>query len=143
MRTTLFAAALAVALAHPAWTSAREELPQIKVHSQMGVPYVSGGADDLNRKALRRISDQYPLQLVFSKEGSDAPVTGVKVTLRDIKGNPIVEAVSEGPLFFLNPPGGRWTIEAELDGQVLTHTVDLMGRQYQQVKLKFGGTQQQ
>jgi len=112
------------------------ELP--KVHKQGGSSYVSGGVDEPRRKAMVKVAPKYPIQLIFEVHGEVNGVSGVKVTLRDIKGDAILEAVSEGPFFYINPPaGGRYTIEAEFNGEKQSMTKDLVGRRYLILDFKF------
>ena len=54
----------------------------------------------------------------------------MKVTLIDYKGDKVVETLAEGPIFFANPPAGRWILQAELDGEKFSKTVDVNGRFY-------------
>jgi hypothetical protein len=109
-----------------------------KVHKQGGSTYVSGGVDQPQRKAMFKVAPKYPIQLIFEVHGEVDGVTGVKVTLRDIKGEAILEAVSEGPYFYINPPaGGRYTIEAEFNGEKRSMTKDLVGRRYLILEYKF------
>ena len=129
MRPTLFGIALAVALVLPT-ASAKEDLPEIKVHRQGGIPYICGGVDPLERKAIKKLAERYQVQLSFAREGSTEPLAGVKVTLVDYKGDKMLEVACEGPIFFANPPAGRWIIEAELNGEKVSRTVDVNGRFY-------------
>ncbi len=109
-----------------------------KVHKQGGSSYVSGGVDEPRRKAMVKVAPKYPIQLIFEVHGEVNGVSGVKVTLRDIKGEAILEAVSEGPYFYINPPaGGRYTIEAEFNGEKKSMTKDLVGRRYLILEYKF------
>ena len=109
-----------------------------KVHKQGGSTYVSGGVDASQRKAMFRVAPKFPIQLIFEVHGEVDGVSGVKVTLRDIKGDAILEAVSEGPYFYINPPaGGRYTIEAEFNGEKRSMTKDLVGRRYLILEYKF------
>ena len=99
---------------------------------------MSGGVDEPHRKAMFKVAPKYPIQLIFEVRGEVDGVTGVKVTLRDIGGNAILEAVSEGPYFYINPPaGGRYTIEAEFNGEKQSMTKDLVGRRYLILEYKF------
>jgi hypothetical protein len=94
--------------------------------------------DEPQRKAMVKVAAKYPIQLIFEVHGGVDGVSGVKVTLRDIKGDAILEAVSEGPYFYINPPaGGRYTIEAEFDGEKQSTTKDLVGRRYLILDFKF------
>jgi hypothetical protein len=124
--------ALLATLLVPALAGAAQQQPfaDIKVHKQSGIQYVSGGKDEAERKEMQRIANKYPMQLIFTGDGKPEGVTGVKVTVTDMKGEHVIEAVSEGPFFYFNPPSGRWTMDAEVDGQTVTRTVDLIGRRY-------------
>jgi hypothetical protein len=115
-----------------------DEVEPPKVHKQGSSTYVSGGVDEPQRKAMFKVAPKYPIQLIFEVRGEVDGVTGVKVTLRDIGGNAILEAVSEGPYFYINPPaGGRYTIEAEFNGEKQSMTKDLVGRRYLILEYKF------
>ncbi len=117
---------------------AKEELPELKVHKQSDVAYISGGADPLERKAMHRLSGRYWMQFSISAGEDAVNVTGVKVTLRDIRGVALMETTSEGPLFFMTPPqGGRYTVEFVHDGETISHTMDLVGRRYIQMEIRF------
>jgi len=137
MKKQTFAAVLAIVLTAPALSAAREELPAMKVRHESGIDYVSGGMQELERKAMGKLAERFQVQLRFSKEGSDEKVSGVKVTLIDYKGDKMLEKLSEGPLFFVSPPPGRWTLEAELDGDKFSKTVDINGRFYINLDIKF------
>ncbi len=50
----------------------------------------------------------------------------------------MIEAVSDGPYFYMNPPaGGRFVIDAEYNGEKQTMTKDLVGRRYLVLEFKF------
>ncbi|HVY05984.1 MAG TPA: hypothetical protein VHB46_08400 [Burkholderiales bacterium] len=133
----LAAAAIAAALALPA-AHAADEVEPPKVHKQGGSTYVTGGYDPAERKAMFKIANKFPIQLIFEVEGQDLDMKGVKVTLTDLSGNALIEAVSEGPYFYMNPPaGGRFTIDAEYRGEKQSMTKDLVGRRYLVLEYKF------
>lgn len=119
--------ALALGIAAPA--VADEAALGIKVRRQSGISYISGGLGD-QAKAFEQVAPKYPVQLLFTQGGEHTPITGVKLTVRDVKGDALLEAASEGPLFYLNTPSGRWTFEAEYAGETITKTKDLTGRRY-------------
>ena len=108
-----------------------------EVHKKYGVKYVSGGMDPEERKQMANIGRRFPIHLHFIVEGSDKPISGVMVTARDVKGEVYLEAESEGPLFFFEATGGRFTIEAEYKGEKLSETKDLVGRRYLLLEYKF------
>lgn len=131
-RLTLLAAFSAGALA-----AQQQPFADIPVRKQSGINFVSGGMTDDERKEMQRISNKYPMQLVFIAGDNQAPIKGVKVTVKDLKGSPQIEALADGPYFFFNPPSGRWIMDAEYDGEVVSRTVDLIGRRYIVLEFKF------
>ena len=134
VRLMLLAAFCGTALA-----AQNEPLANIPLHKQSGINYVSGGMTDDERKEMQRIANKYPMQLVFIAGDNQAPVKGVKVTVKDLKGSPQIEAVADGPYFYFNPPSGRWIMDAEYNGEVVSRTVDLIGRRYILLEFKFKG----
>ena len=138
MKTKLcVAAGLLFVLAAPALHAADEVEPP-KVHKQGASTYVTGGSGEAQRKALFKIANKFPIQLIFEVKGQEGDISGVKVTLTDQTGNALIEAVSEGPYFYINPPaGGRFIIDAEYNGEKLTMTKDLVGRRYLVLEFKF------
>jgi hypothetical protein len=133
--------ALAVLAATAGSVAAQQHRPyaDIPVHQQSGIPYVSGGMTDAERKEMQRIANKYPMQLIFIRGESKEPINGVKVVVKDIKGNPQIEATADGPYFYFNPPSGRWTMDVELNGEVVSRTVDLVGRRYILLEFQFKG----
>jgi len=121
----------------PALAQHSKQLADIPIHKQSGIQYVSGGVTDLERQEMQRIANRYPMQLILVVEGAAPEVRGVKITVKNIKGEKDIEAVSDGPLFYFNPPSGRWTMEAEYDGEKISRTVDLVGRRYIVLEFKF------
>jgi hypothetical protein len=129
--------ALVMALAGPALQAAEGVEPP-KIHRQGGSSYATGGIGAEQRKALFKIAPKFPIQLIFEVEGQPEDISGVKVTLNDQSGNVLIEAASEGPYFYMNPPaGGRFTIDVEYNGEKQTKTKDLVGRRYLVLEFKF------
>jgi hypothetical protein len=131
--------ALAWALALPPAAAQQKPLADIPVRKQSGIPFVSGGMTAAERQEMQRIANKYPMQLVLTAEGQPPELRGVKIKVRDLRGDTLIEAVAEGPLFYFNPPSGRWTMEAELNGETVTRTVDLVGRRYIVLEFHFKG----
>ena len=110
-----------------------------KVRKQGGSTYMTGGAQDAQRMAMGKVAPKYPIQLVFLSANPESDMSGVKVTLRNVSGDAILEASSEGPHFFINPPaGGRYTFDIEYNGEKKSVTKDLVGRRYLVLEFKFG-----
>lgn len=101
----------------------------IKVRKQSGINYITGGLGD-EAKAFEQLAPRYPVQMIFTVAGEHAQIRDVKVTVRDVKGDSVLDAVSEGPLFYVNTPSGRWTFEAEWNGEKQAKTKDQTGRRY-------------
>jgi hypothetical protein len=128
---------LLIALAAPLLQAADEVEPP-KVRKQGATTFVTGGTGEAQRKALFKIANKFPIQLIFEVEGQEGDISGVKVTLTDQSGNALIEAVSDGPYFYMNPPaGGRFVIDAEYNGEKQTMTKDLVGRRYLVLEFKF------
>lgn len=127
-----------VLLSGAAGAFAEEEVEPPKIHRQGGSTYVSGGATEEDRKALFKLAPKFPIQLIFQVDGEVKDVSGVRVQVRDTTGDLLVDAVSDGPYFYCNPPsGGRFTIDAEYNGQKQSQTKDLVGRRYLVLEYKF------
>jgi len=137
LTTTIFLLALGTG------AFAKEDLPPIKVHHEAGVAYAYGGMDPLERKALGKVAERFQVQLAFSREGTNERLSGVKVTMIDYKGDKAVEKVIDGPIFFANPPAGRWTLQAEYAGETFSKTVDVNGRFYITLSIQFKGGESQ
>lgn len=102
-----------------------------KISRQGEYTFISGGVSDEERAALDVLAPRYPIQLIFRSAGGLDGVKGVTVRVRNVSGDLMVEAVSQGPYFFVNPPAsGRFTLEAEYNQEKLSMTKDLVGRRY-------------
>jgi hypothetical protein len=109
------------------------------VHKQSDIPYVSGGSTEDEARALHKVANKYPMQLRFAVGDDPSAGKGVHVTIRNLKGETVIDALSDGPVFYFNPPSGRWTIDAEYKGEVVSKTVDLIGRRYIGLQFDFKG----
>ena len=94
-------AGLLIALAAPMLQAADEAEPP-KVHKQGASTYVTGGSGEALRKALFKIANKFPIQLIFEVEGQEADISGVKVTLTDLSGNANNEFVFNQNIAFKN-----------------------------------------
>jgi hypothetical protein len=92
-----------------------------------GITHVSGGFGLEERQALSDVSGDYSLKLVFAAKGSGAYVADVKLSITDMKGQKILETVSNGPWFFAKLAPGRYKITAEAAGQSQVQQVTVGG----------------
>jgi len=123
----------------PAWAQDKAEPVEIPVKKQSGIQYVSGGMNEAEKKALQKVANKYPMQLVFTGPNPEQELEGVKITVIDLRKDKIIEAVSAGPWFYFNPPSGRYTMVAEYQGESVERTVDLVGRRYIVLEFHFEG----
>ena len=91
--------------------------PILQPVTEAGITYVSGGIGLEERQALNEVTGDYNLKLVFAEKGSGAYVADVKLWIMNMKGQKILEAVSDGPWFFVKLAPGRYKITAESEGK--------------------------
>lgn len=83
--------------------------PQVRLYNK--IPYMSGGFGLEERETLRAMGKKDNLELSFALGNRDY-LGGAKVLIKDEKGKRVLEAVSDGPLFFAKLPAGDYTILA-------------------------------
>lgn len=128
----LLIALLAFAMSVPTWAD-----DAIAVHKKWGIKYASGGMTAEQKTAMQELAPKFPIHLFFYVKGSKTPIRGVKVTARDVLGEVVLQAEAEGPMFLIDADDGRYTIEAEYNGEKLSETKDLVGRRYLVLQYEF------
>jgi hypothetical protein len=93
--------------------------------TQGNVTFVSGGAGDEDRDALKAMENQYNLRLLFAVRGSGAFLAGVNVTLTDAQGHVALDTTSDGPIFYAHVPAGRYKLTVSDQGQSQSATVSV------------------
>lgn len=91
--------------------------PVLQPVTEDGITYVSGGNGLEERQALNEVSGDYNLKLVFAEKDSGSYLADVKLSIMNMKGQKVLEAVSDGPWFFVKLVPGRYKITAETAGQ--------------------------
>jgi hypothetical protein len=81
-----------------------------------GIPYISGGVGRDERQALRHISKEDNLQLIFAARNKDY-LGNVEVQIADAKGHQVLKAFSPGPWLFTRLLAGKYTVRATTLGQ--------------------------
>ena len=103
-----------------------------------GVPTLSGGIGEEERRLLEAVDDKFNLKLVFALDRSAAPTSGapapllsdVDVTITDDDDRVLLETTAGGPWFYAQLPRGRYKVVAQKDGTALERTVQVgWGRQ--------------
>ena len=92
------------------------------------ISHISGGIGLDDRKMFLEQSKNYNLQLSFAQQKTGEYVADVQVTIKNMKGKPILEAQSEGPLFYAKLPAGQYTIEAAYNGKMQSKKVSLKAK---------------
>lgn len=85
--------------------------------TESGITYVSGGNGLEERQALNDVSGDYNLKLVFAEKQSGSYLADVKLSIMDMKGRKVLEAISDGPWFLAKLVPGRYKITAEIAGK--------------------------
>jgi hypothetical protein len=102
-------------------------------HAQSGMvattapAYISGGVGDPDVARLKSQERDYELKLVFTlNEGNY--VADVALSLRDAKGNHVIDTVSDGPIFMAKLPPGGYTVSATYEGRTITRKIGVPAR---------------
>ena len=95
---------------------------QFQVKTANAISYVSGGFGVDEREDLRAISKGDNLELSFALQNKEY-LGGANVIIKDSRGRDVLQAVSDGPLFFAQLPEGTYTIEATTTGKTLKQVV--------------------
>lgn len=102
-------------------TASSQQLLQHKTEG--GITFISGGVGMAEREALKNVEGDYNLRLLFATQGTGEFIADVKVTIRDSKGNVVLDAVSDGPSFFAKLPPGSYKVTADNKGEPQTRSV--------------------
>jgi hypothetical protein len=115
---------LLVALAAIAFTATTTSFAQPATTTPAAVPYASGGVGDTDLARMKALEGQYNTKLVFTvMEGNYLADVGVTVT--DGKGQPVIKAVSDGPVFLAKLPAGAYTVAATYEGKTVTRKLSV------------------
>ena len=94
-----------------------------------GVPTLSGGVGEDERRVIEAIDDHFNLKMVFSLDRGQL-VSDVGVAVTDAEGHVLVDTIASGPWFYAQLPKGEYTVVATKDGNALERHVKVgWGRQ--------------
>lgn len=108
--------------------------PQIRESGR--VSYVSGGVSEEGRDQILSIGRDFNLKLVFATR-SGAYLSDVAVVIIDGHGQRLLDAKSDGPLFYAKLPRGRYLIEASASGVTLRESVNVGPQGQRTVNLRW------
>lgn len=98
--------------------------PALQAQQQGNVTFISGGAGDEDRDALKQVENQYNLRLLFAARNGDY-LAGVAVTLSDMRGNAVLDTIADGPLFYARVPPGRYRLTVSNQGQSQSRDISI------------------
>ncbi len=81
-----------------------------------GFPYVTGGVSSEERAILEQSANAYNVRLTFAEEGG-AYLSDVNVVITDTKAKQIVAIRTNGPLFYVQLPPGKYDVSATFDNE--------------------------
>jgi hypothetical protein len=119
-------------LAAPSLRAADE--PQIRQSGS--VSYVSGGVGDEEFDRILSLGRDFNLKLLFATR-SGAYLSDVNITLMDTRGQRLLDAKTDGPLFYAKLPAGRYQIEASSNGTTLRKSVAVTAQGQRKVDLRW------
>lgn len=123
----LIAGGVALAFSLPAFADSQGvALPQVQ--SMNGIKYVEGGIGKDEADLMQKEGRGYPLNLVFSAGPQNQFILDVLVTIKD-GAKTIFEDVADGPIFLVDLPNGKYTVEAEFRGKTVRQTAQVQGKQ--------------
>jgi hypothetical protein len=99
--------------------------------TQNGITYITGGVGKPESTAMKAEGGRHDLMLIFANRRSEF-LANVKVSIADRNHETVLDIVS-GPILLVDLPAGRYTVRADVDGTLLTKTIDVSGRQHKQV----------
>lgn len=107
-----------------------EELSKPKKYEH--TTYLTGGVTETDSAAIRKRGPDFGLQLFFSVDHRPTAAGEVKVKILNQAQETIIDAVADGPLFFVKVDGGRYTVIVDRGGDIKEKTFDLIGRRFGQ-----------
>jgi hypothetical protein len=104
------------------------------------VQYISGGVGVEEREQMQSAAKDYNLHLVFSQKETGAYVAEISVSIKDAKGEEILQVVSDGPWLYAQLPAGTYTVTVAQAGRAISRQVKVTGEKsqtlYFQLELK-------
>lgn len=102
------------------------------------IKYVTGGVGSEERSALEATQRDYNFRLM-SANTEGGLVGDTNIVIRDTKGNEILRTTA-GPIFYAELPNGKYTLEANSDGQVKQKTFSVGQAKPATIHLSWIGT---
>ena len=92
-----------------------------------GIKFVEGGIGKEEADLMQKEGRGYPLNLVFSAGPQNQFITDVRVVIKD-GAKTIFEDVADGPIYLVDLPSGKYSVEAEFRGKTVRQTAQVRGK---------------
>lgn len=113
---------------------ATAEYPTLKVITDGGIAFVSGGVGDEEQALFESIAKEYNLRLLMAtKDGKY--LADVDVAINDRRGQRVIRTISQGPFLFARLPPGNYEVTASVDGETLHQRVAISGTGQREVRM--------
>jgi hypothetical protein len=114
----------------------RSPSPGLEVQEHDGVKYVTGGVGFDERKELDALSSQFNLKLTLALTNGDF-LGDSKVHITSADGATVLDAVTDGPYFYVHVKPGTYTVKIDRDGHVLQRTAHVTGSGQQHLRFSW------
>ena len=128
------AAALLVGLVGCPWPAVAE----LEEHSQGPVTYVSGGVGTDERHAIDALAARYNLKVTMALRNGDFVSEG-KVHVEDAKGQSVLDATADGPIFLARLQPGTYTVTCEMNGKTHKQSAQIAAARQTRLMFQWGG----
>jgi hypothetical protein len=115
MASSFFICVILIAMS-PGFQAAHSETTFIEEGFVNGIRYMTGGVGTEERAAMEQMAKDYDSKLVFALITGEY-LANVEVIIREPGGKILLEAASDGPLFFVDLPQGLYEITASYKNQ--------------------------
>jgi hypothetical protein len=111
-------------------------VPEVQEKSYGRTPYITGGVGLEERAALEERMGDYNLKLIFALEEGNY-LSSVDVTIRDDRGNTVLQTTTNGPWLAARLPEGSYTVRATIQGETQEKTVEVRGARLEEVAVLY------
>lgn len=102
-----------------------------------GRAFVSGGIGLDEREALAQLRNEYSLRVATAVRGSGAYLAAVQVTIHDAAGRRVFEERPAGPILLVDLQAGRYTVEANRNGEIKRTTTTISANARREIYFYF------
>ena len=99
------------------------------------VTYISGGIGSDEAAEMKSMASRYVLEVVsvIKAESKEQYTADFRIAILDKTGKTLIDAISEGPFFFVNLPDGQYRVDASQNGVHKSQRVTIKRAGHQRV----------